>query len=82
MNLYLVCMRENGLKNIEMDVRTLKLIDSGWPQLIEIRKQKYVNLWPNVVRDGWFESKRNNKVIFVSFHFCAPHSYSPRAGRI
>lgn len=52
MNLYLVCMRENGLKNIEMDVRTLKLIDSGWPQLIEIRKQKYVNLWPNVVRDG------------------------------
>lgn len=52
MNLYLVCMRENVLKNIEMDVRTLKLIDSGWPQLIEIRKQKYVNLWPNVVRDG------------------------------
>jgi len=29
MNLYLVCMRENGLKNIETDVRTLKLSDSG-----------------------------------------------------
>jgi hypothetical protein len=31
MNLYLVRMRENGLKNIEKDARTLKLTDSGWP---------------------------------------------------
>jgi hypothetical protein len=70
--LYLVRMRENGLKNIEMDVRTLKSIDSGWPQLLEIRKQKYANLWPKVVRNGCLESKRHNKAIFVSLHFCSP----------